>query len=507
MQSFRTHILLISVVGLGLMIVTGCVRELSPVTGKRQAYAFSWDQEQQIGKKSDAEIVQQFGLYEDPAVQQYVQEVGRGVLTKSDLRDKEAPEEYRSTAFTFRVLDSPVVNAFALPGGYVYVTRGLLSHLQNEAQLAVVLGHEVAHVAARHSARQALRAQTSQIGLLAAAILGSQVLGDPGAMQQVMGLGSQALQLLLTRYSRDAEREADQLGVRYAALRGYEAGQAADFFESLSRISEKEGVRLPSWESTHPDPGERQATVRELGEQYAQKTDLRVIGQDDFMSKVEGMVIGEDPREGFVEGGRFYHPELAFQFPVPDGWQVRNEKSAVLLIDSNRQAVMALELAPVRSAREGAEKLSQVQGVKMVQSAPIRVNGMSAYAVQAVASTKQGEAALVNYFIEREGRVYSFLGYTGAQTLGAYAKLFQNTIEGFSSVTDPRILGIQPARISIIEVQRSGPFRTFLPDNFPPWLSAADLAILNQVQLDETIPAGAKLKLPRPSQTPAPRSR
>jgi predicted Zn-dependent protease len=480
-----------------LCLFSACVREVSPVTGKRQAYAFSWDQEQQIGKQSDAEIVQQFGLYEDPAVQAYVQEVGRGVLAKSDLRDRDVPMEYSKTPFTFRVLNSPVVNAFALPGGYIYVTRGLLTHLENEAQLAVVLGHEVAHVAARHSARQALKAQASQIGLVAAALLGSAVLDDPGAVQQALGLSSQAVQLLLTRYSRDAEREADELGVRYAALRGYEAGEGADFFRSLARISEKQGVRLPSWQSTHPDPGEREATVQELAKQYGKPMDIRSVGRDEFLAKLEGMIIGEDPREGFVQNNMFYHPELRFQFPVPPAWKVQNERAAVILIDPNREALMVFQLAPVKSAREGAEKLAQTEGLQIVRSGAAKINGLNAYAVEGAAQTEQGTIGLLNYFIEQGGRVYSFMGYTAAAKLAAQRELFERIIGGFAPLTESRLVNAQPARLTIFETRRSGPFSSFLPERLPGGLSAEDLAILNQVRLDENIPAGTKLKLPR----------
>src|SRR5688500_3977858 len=178
------------------VILVACVTERSPVTGKRRAYGFSWAQELQMGREADKQIIQEFGLYDDPELQAYVQRVGQGVLAKSDLRDADAPEQYRNSPFTFRVLDSPVVNAFALPGGYVYVTRGLMTHLDNEAQLAVVLGHEIGHVAARHSARQAAKAQLGQLGLMAGAILGSTVLENPQVAEQIVGLGGQAMQLL-----------------------------------------------------------------------------------------------------------------------------------------------------------------------------------------------------------------------------------------------------------------------------------------------------------------------
>jgi predicted Zn-dependent protease len=485
------------VILLPVLLFIACVRERSPITGRKQIYAFSWDQEQQIGKESDAEIVQQFGEYDDPALQNYVRDVGLGVLTKSDLRDKDAPTEYTKAPFTFRVLNSPIVNAFALPGGYVYVTRGLLTHLENEAQLAVVIGHEIGHVAARHAARQAVKAQVSQLGLIAAAILGSAVLDEPDVIQQVLGLSNQAIQLLLTKYSRDAEREADDLGVRYAALRGYEAGEAAAFFQSLSRISEKQGVRLPTWQSTHPDPGEREKTVRQLAQQYERPMDIRTIRRDEYLARLDGMLIGEDPREGFVENNRFYHPGLRFQFPVPSAWKVQNGRAAVVLIDPNREAVMTFKLAPARTAEEGAQKFAQTQGLQVQRSGAARLNGMSAYAVEAIAPTEQGTVGMLNYFIEHGNGVYSFMGYTAAQKLAVHRQVFERTIGEFAALSDARLVNIQPARLTTLQARRSGPFRSFLPERLPNGVSAEDLAILNQVRLEETVPVGMKLKLPR----------
>jgi predicted Zn-dependent protease len=179
------------------------------------------------------------------------------------MRRPDTDAQFRETPFTFRVLDSPVVNAFALPGGYIYVTRGLLSHLDNEAQLAVVLGHEIVHVAARHASRRAFEQQLGQVGLLGGAILGGQVFGGQAA-QAILDLGGTAAQLLFLRYGRDDEREADELGVEYAALVGYQTEEAAEFFRSLRRIGEEQQQGLPTWMSTHPDPGEREQSMHRL---------------------------------------------------------------------------------------------------------------------------------------------------------------------------------------------------------------------------------------------------
>ena len=475
----------------------GCTMDRNPVTGKRQLMGFSWSQEQQIGQQADAEIVQEYGLYDDPELQAYVTRVGQKVLAESELRETNAAAQYRNTQFTFRVLNSPVVNAFAVPGGYVYVTRGLLTHLDNEAQLAVVLGHEIGHVAARHSARQAAKAQLGQLGLMAGAIIGSTVLENPQVAEQLVGLSGQAMQLLMTKYSRDAEREADQLGVGWAAERGYDAAESAAFFQSLKRIGERDGMRLPAWQSTHPDPGEREQTVKMIAAKNTPPGAILSKGEDEFLKHVDGVIVGDDPREGFVSGNTFYHPELRFQFPVPQGWKVQNDRTAVMMTSPNRDAAMVFELTGARSAQEAAQKLSATQGLQITDSKPTRVNGQSAMAVVGQGNTQQGAVGLLNYFIEYSGRVYSFRGMTSAQRLSGYTGQFQRAMTGFNRVTDPDIIAVKPARLAVVTAERTAPFASFLPTSDIPGMTTQDVAILNQVQMEQTIAAGTKLKLPR----------
>jgi predicted Zn-dependent protease len=479
--------------------IVACVTERSPVTGKRRAYGFSWNQELKMGQEADKQIIQEFGLYNDPQLQAYVQRVGQNILAKSDLRDADAPEQYRKSPFTFRVLDSPVVNAFALPGGYVYVTRGLLTHLENEAQLSVVLGHEIAHVASRHSAQQALKGQLGQIGLIAGGIIGGQVLGDPNAAQQLMNVGAQALQLLSLKYSRDDEREADRLGVRYAAHQGYDVAEGAHFFDSLKRIGEKEGLRIPNWMATHPDPGQREQTIIKLAEQYQRPGSMKAVGEDELLSQLQGVVVGENPREGFVQNGVFYHPDMKFKFDIPRGWKLKNDKSAVLLGEPNQRAMMVLELTPAKTAQEAAQAMSRTRGIQVADAKRTTVNGRPAYQLLAQANTQQGTVGLLTYFIEHGGRVFSFMGMTSANAIRTYADDFQNTFRGFSELTDQRLLAVQPSRVQIVVADRTAPFTSFLPTSDAPGMTPEDLAILNQVKLTDAIRAGQKIKVPSSS--------
>ena len=177
-------------------IVSSCVTEPSALTGENRSYGYTWQQELELGRKSDRELIQEMGLYPDDDLSAYVTGIGERVLAQSDLRRADTPEIYRNLQFQFRVMDSSVVNAFASPGGYVYVTRGLLAHLNNEAQLAFVLGHEITHVAARHASQQALKQHWGQIGLVTGAVIGTGITGNENFTDQFLGLGSSVFQML-----------------------------------------------------------------------------------------------------------------------------------------------------------------------------------------------------------------------------------------------------------------------------------------------------------------------
>ena len=198
---------------LALLLVAGCgTTNRNLVTGESQRGAYNWQQEVQLGTEADQQITAQYGAYNNATVTAYVERIGQQVLSTSAYADPaQTPAEIRNTPFHFRVLDTPVVNAFALPGGYVYVTRGLLAHLENEAQLAVVLGHEIGHVLARHASRRAADAQLGQFGLLGAAVLGG-VVGGGQVAQGILDYGGTGVQLLFLKNGRGDEREADRAG-------------------------------------------------------------------------------------------------------------------------------------------------------------------------------------------------------------------------------------------------------------------------------------------------------
>ncbi|WP_138431895.1 M48 family metalloprotease [Fodinibius saliphilus] len=496
MRPIISNICLILVVGL---LISACSVQQSAISGSKRAYGYSWDQEKQIGKDADQQIQQQYGIYDNDELRAYVDNIGQEMLAVSHMNRPDTPSEYEGTDFYFRVLDSPVVNAFALPGGYIYVTRGLLSHLDNEAQLSVVLGHEIGHVIARHASQRAFEQQMGQIALIGGAI-GGELLGLPGG--DILGIGSQAAQLLFLSYSRDDERESDRLGVEYASLQQYKAAEGAQFFVSLERMSKQSGQSIPDWQSTHPDPGERAKSIPEIAEQWRAKGYEQTIeNTDQYMGMLDNMIYGENPREGFTRNGNFYHPEMKFQFPYPDDWQVVNQRSLVAVVSKDQDAVsiMTLDGKSTRAEASVNEFLNQ-EGITTVRKEKAESNGLNVFRAEATGQTEDGtQLKFYLYAIEYEGSIYRFLNYTTVEKYEAYATSFDGITRGFRKLIDSDILNIQPVRLQAVKVNRTGTFQSFLPRNlerFSITVSPEDLAIMNQVGLDEQINVGTWLKFP-----------
>jgi len=469
------------------------------VTGKKRAYGYSWQQEIALGKEADPQIVAQYGLYDDDELAAYVNRIGQEVLSKSDMKREDQLQEYKDTEFFFRVLDSSVVNAFALPGGYIYVTRGLLAHLENEAQLAVVIGHEIGHVAARHGSQRAFEGQLGQLGVIAGAIGGAMAGVNPN---QILQAGSQATQLLFLKYGRDDELESDRLGVEWSAHSGYKAGLGSKFFDSLKRMSVKSGQSIPTFMSSHPDPGQREVKIQQMAAEWDKTLDMEKVERNPYLQQIDGIVVGEDPRQGYVENNRFYHPTLRFQFPTPTYWAVINQPTQVVMVEKDQKAIMAMSVVEGTSRREAASKVlseAQQQGaIKIVNSADRTVNGLTAFAVLArTVPQQQGQqtADYLIYYIQKGEYIYQFLGYSATATMSQYQQTFQRTMEGFADLSDPSKINRLPNRLKVASASKNGAFQTFVPSAMPADITNEDLAIINQVELSTQISSGSLIKL------------
>lgn len=480
---------------------SGCITTgTNPVSGNTRAYAYSWEEELKLGKKTDKQIQKQFGVYEDQELQQYVDRVAQDVLAESDMRGPNTPAKFRNAEFTFRVLDSPIINAFALPGGYVYVTRGLMAHLNNEAQLAVVLGHEIGHVAARHSSKQAAKKKLMQGGLMIGAVA-TQVAFGGGAAENVAGLGGTAAQLMSLKYSRGNERESDRLGVEYATRAGYDAAEGAAFFTSLKRRKKQSGRSIPTWQSTHPDPGDREGKITSLAAKWKKKVggSPTARNQETYYSEIEDIVLGKNPRQGFTENNVFYHPELKFQFPVPRGWKVQNQTSQVAMVQPDQEAYVVFKISEANTLTAAVSTFTGQKGLKVLRRRRKSVNGHDARRVLAKGKTQGGQVVRVLVtFVKFGEQIYTFQGMTSKQKYGGYQAQLERPMNGFDALQDSDKLNRQPKRIDIRPASRSDSFRSFIDKStVPDDMSAKDLAIINQVQLDGSVAKGRPLKLPK----------
>lgn len=451
---------------------------VNPVTGERQLALVSESQEIQIGQQAAQEAAQSIGLVENQALQDYVQRIGAGLAARS---------ERPGLPWTFRVVDDPTPNAFALPGGYVFVTRGLLGLVNSEAELASVLGHEIGHVTARHSVTQISRAQLAQLGLGVGSIL------FPGAAQQLGGLASGGLQLLFLSYGRDAERQADELGFRYARDEGYDVREMADVFQALQRVGDAQGQSpLPSWLSTHPAPAERIQAVRARIDTASLPAGL-VARRPEFLQRIDGLTYGENPRSGFFRDGWFLHPDLRFRIAFPQGWATQNLPQAVTAVSPQQDAVMQLSLAGDATPEEAAQRFF-AQGVQQGQTGRETVNGLPAVVGYFRAQTQQGVVDGVAGWVQYGGRVYQVIAYTGSGRLGTYDRAFRQAMASFAPLTDPAALAAQPSRIAVVRVDR----RTTLAEfngRYPSVVPLSELAIVNGVaDGNAVLEAGSQVK-------------
>ncbi len=483
---------------LTVLAVAGCALSKNPLSGRTRAYAYSWQQEIQMGRDSDAAIVAEYGLYDDAGLAAWVDSLGQVLLAKSHLRRPEAEAEWQATEFTFRVLDSPVVNAFALPGGFIYVTRGLLAHVEDEAQLAVVIGHEIGHVAGRHASRRATTQMLGQVLLIGGAVGGQALFGDRVA-SGILEIGSAATQLLFLSYSRDDERESDDKGVEYAALAGYDASRASAFFGTLRRLGEQSGQSLPGFMSTHPDPGEREQTILRLAAEWNARVPMERIGRDRLLRAVDGIVAGENPRQGFVRSGVFLHPDLEFQFPVPDGFDVVNQASRIVLVGPEQRAFVVIGMDPgSATARQAAERFSAKEGVTVIQSGVGSSYGLPAqFVVAEIAADNGGVTRVRAHFIDYSGKVFSFLGVAAQADYAAWEPSFQRAMQGFAPLRDPAVLGVQPWHVALVRTSRAGPLSDLVSADVPAGFTREGIAILNQRTLEGIVPVGERIKLVR----------
>lgn len=459
-----------------LALSSGCAT--NPVTGERQLDLIGESGEIEMGRQAAQDVERSIGLVDDQALQDYVHRIGTAMAAQS---------ERPNLPWTFRVVDDPTPNAFALPGGFIFVTRGLLSLMSSEAELASVLGHEIGHVTARHSVNMISRAQVAQLGLGLGSILVPQIAN----VAQLAGAG---LQLLFLSYGRDAERQADDLGFRYALQQNYDVRQMVNVFAQLQRAGDAAGQSpLPSWLASHPNPGERIERIQAAIAQLSRDLSTTTTGTDPYMTRINNLVYGVNPRAGYFEGSLFLHPDLRFRLQFPANWRTQNLAQSVTAVSAQQDAIMQLTLAAGNETTAANQFFGQ-QGISSSQVQRTTVNGLPSVTGYFQAQTQDGVVAGIAAFIAHENRTYQILAYTPAQLLQRYDQLLRSSIGSFSRLTDPAALNAQPNRIAVTRPTTAMTLADFNARN-PSVIEIGELALINYLEGPSArIPANTPIK-------------
>ncbi len=472
--------------GLLAALLAGCAK--NPATGGTTfTGGLSQADEIQMGRQNHPKIIKEFGgEYGTPELKRYVDGIGQLLAKTSERSDLQ---------FKFTVLNSDIINAFATPGGYVYITRGLMALADNEAQLAGVLAHEIGHITALHHARRHGQSLLANIGLAAVGILA------PRQAAQVGQLGAVSL---LQSFSRDNEYEADGLGVRYLSRAGFDPAAMAGFLAklradtrltALRRGESPDTVDQFNYLATHPAPAARVKRATAL----ARQTNVRnpMTAKDIYLSKLDGLLYGGDPTEGFIRGQDFLHPKLRFAFSVPTGFHLMNSSKAVHAFGPNKSRII-FDRASKPADGSMEYYLSRIWGGKMRLRGleTIRVNGLDAATATTQIRTSNGtfDARLTAYRIDTQTIYRMIFLTTGADTKGLATGL-RRTTYSFRTLSPAEASRLRPLVLRIITARRGDtveslarrlPYSDYKVERFE---------VLNGISRKDRLRPGQKLKL------------
>ena len=460
-----------------VVLVAGCAT--NPVTGRSQLSLVSEGQEIAMGRQQLAASQQDPGFVANDALQRYVSGIGMA-MAKASERPK--------LPWEFHVIDDPAVNAFAAPGGFIFVTRGLVGYLNSEAQLAAVMGHEIGHVAAKHSVAMISQQELAQGGLGLFSVL------KPDLAQGVAGQAANiAASLYFLKFSRDDERMADELGHRYSVHAGYDPREMPKTYRTLQQLDKSSSSsRLPGFLATHPDPGDRMAYTQAWADTVKNAARLKV-GRDPFLAMTDGLLFGADPQQGYFENGQFVHPVLKFHFAVPSGWQGANGSTQVVLSEPNGGAQVSLKQSAQGTAQAAAQAFLTQQGVQGQGTQQTSVNGLPATTGEFNATSQSGQQLHGEVlFVQNGGQVYELMGLSLATTWGQYGGQIRQTLRSFGPTAPGQ--QFRPRKwIRLVTLQRSTTMNE-LAGQGSGVVTAADLAILNSVDVNATLAAGTRVK-------------
>lgn len=435
-----------------LGIASGCAQ--NPVTGGQDFVMISESKELEMGRSYHPQIIKEYGLYEDEALQRYVQDVGQKLAVVSHRDD---------LVYRFTVLDSPVINAFALPGGYIYITRGLMAYLNSEAELAAVLGHEIGHVTARHGVRQQSAAQAANLGYTLGAIL-VPGLRSAGAQDLFNMFGG----ALLSGYGREHELESDRLGAEYLARSGYNPqamvnviGVLKDQATFAEAEADKQGQEYQGYHgvfSSHPDNDTRLQEVVRAADQYKAAA-AGEEGRDRYLKRIDGMVFGDSASQGIRSDRSFYHGGMQFALSFPVNWSIQNNPSSLQAVAPEGLAIIEMGVSDLNRKQSPAEFIRDRLNVQNLENGEaLSANGLQGYTGLAVA---QGKTVRIAVMYLREQAFIFIATIKAAEDFNYFDPRFRETVMSFHALREDEKQLAKAQRIEVVQVGRNDSYSSW----------------------------------------------
>jgi predicted Zn-dependent protease len=443
---------------LAALLATGCAT--NPVTGHRDLALISESEEIELGRTSDVEVRQQYGVYADDTLQAYVQQVGEKVAAHSHRP---------GLRYHFTVLDSADVNAFALPGGYIYITRGILAYLNSEAELAAVLGHEVGHVTARHSVRQYSAAMAANIGFSITALFLPPLQGKTG-----QSLFNNLSGALLSGYGRDHELEADRLGAEYLARSAYDPQamigvigvlKNQELFERQQAAAEGRAPRTYHGVfASHPSADQRLQQVVREAEKFRSPTAVH-LERSAYMKRMEGLVFGASEQQGSVRGRNFYHPALGIGVAFPEGWRLDNQPDRIVAVNPAKDALILMTARDEKTGVAPAAYIRDELKIGSLQQGRALASGLVGYTGIARLNSPFGARNTRVSVVYRNRKAYIFFGTQQADSASlAHDQDFLATAASLHTLTPAEAALARATRLHLMSARPGDTFARLARD-------------------------------------------
>ena len=446
-------------------LLTGCGSAMvNPVTGQSERSVMSEANEIAQGQKAHEEVLREYGVVKNARLQAYVNDLGQRLAQSSHRNNLQ---------WHFTVLDSPEINAFALPGGYVYVTRGLMAYMEDEADLAGVIGHEIGHVTARHGAQRATRSQDAGLGVFAATVLGAvlESQGLAGAGQAASQVSQTVASGYIASYGREQELQADSLGAEYLSRSNYDPKNMVNVITALKNHerftadqARAEGRAAPasgSWLSSHPSNDQRLQSITQLAAQYAgqRKSGYNDEGRSRYLQVISGMGFGDGEAQGVTRGRQFFHEPLGIALTAPFGWRIVNDADAITVINPGRDAGLIVKAVPPQAGRSHEEVIRNILQPEQGRSERLVINGLQASHFVGARRNAQGQMQDIEATVVSGPNNHLYLMVYSARNPGALQfarRQLQEAHDSFRAISAAERAAARPWVIQTVPYPRGG---------------------------------------------------